>query len=100
MLTAADRVSVTTANYRGKSRRDCFASLAMTVRVASLRGAQRRSNLAERRLQYRLLFDRVEFLPRVLDHRDRRDLDVGELAVDLLGAADIDVLHDVAGCRI
>ena len=33
------------------------------------------------------LFLRVQLLPRILDHRDCRDLDIGELAADLLGAA-------------
>src|SRR5262244_3076454 len=46
------------------------------------------------------LFLRVQLLPRVLDHRDRRDLDIGELSIHLLGATDIDVLHDVAGRRV
>src|SRR6516225_10346660 len=40
---------------------------------------------------------RVEFFPGVLDHRDRRDLDIGKLSVLLLEAPDIDVLDDVAG---
>src|SRR5579863_6387050 len=41
--------------------------------------------------------DRVQLLPRVLLHRDRRELDVGELAVRLLlDPADVDVLDDVA----
>src|SRR5215831_14981893 len=46
------------------------------------------------------LFQRVQLLPRVLDHRDRRDFDIGEFAVDLLGATNIDVLNNVTGCRI
>src|SRR5215831_14873238 len=43
------------------------------------------------------LFRGVQLLPWVLDHRDRRDLDVGKLATHLLGSTDIDVLYDIAG---
>jgi len=42
-------------------------------------------------------FRRVQLLPRIFDHRDRRDFDIGKLAVQLLEAADIDVLNDVPG---
>src|SRR5690348_9011186 len=42
----------------------------------------------------------VHFLPRILDHREGFEFDVGELAVDLLDPADIDILNDVAGQRI
>src|SRR3989304_1166674 len=43
---------------------------------------------------------RVIDLPRILDHRDGRDVDVDQLAVTLLHAADVDVLDDVALLRI
>src|SRR5438094_7808628 len=43
---------------------------------------------------------RVQFLPRVLDLRDRLELDIGELAVQHLGAADVDILDDVAGLGV
>src|SRR5689334_20319976 len=42
----------------------------------------------------------VQCFPRVLDHRDGRDLDVRELAVDLLDFADANVLYDVARDRV
>src|SRR5258708_36631438 len=43
----------------------------------------------------------LQLFPGVLDRRaDRLDLDVGELAVDLLHLAQILVLHDVARLRI
>jgi hypothetical protein len=42
------------------------------------------------------LFQRVQLLPRVLDHRDRRDFDVGKDLTLFFDAPDIDVLHDVA----
>src|SRR5258708_31999860 len=43
----------------------------------------------------------LQVFPGVLDRRaDRLDLDVGELAVDLLHLAQILVLHDVARLRI
>src|SRR5262245_64866127 len=45
---------------------------------------------------YRLLLH----LQRVLDRVELRELDVVELAVDLLDLADIDVLDDLAGVRI
>src|ERR1700733_7576317 len=45
-------------------------------------------------------FGRVQFFPRILDHRDRRNLDIGQLAVDLLDLADVDVLDDVAGVGV
>lgn len=35
------------------------------------------------------LFLRVQLFPRVLDHRDRLDLDIGELAIDLFNPANI-----------
>src|SRR5215472_11835814 len=38
----------------------------------------------------------VDLFPRVLDHRHRLELDVGEPAVHLLGLAHVFVLHDVA----
>src|SRR5690348_15765828 len=41
------------------------------------------------------LFRRVELLPRVLDVRQLVELDVRQVAVDHLGAADVDVLDDV-----
>src|SRR3954470_13583297 len=37
---------------------------------------------------------------RVLDVRDRGELDIVELAADLLDLADVDVLDDVAGLRV
>src|SRR5215469_16126882 len=43
------------------------------------------------------LFRRVQLLAWGLDHRDRRDLDVGKLATHLLGSTDVDVLYDIAG---
>src|ERR1700737_1620964 len=39
-------------------------------------------------------------LARILDRLEGRELDVVELAIDLLDLADVDVLHDVAGIRI
>src|SRR6266478_3781966 len=48
----------------------------------------------------RSLFRRVQLFPRILDHRDRRDFDIGRLAVRLLEAADIDVLNDVPGLGV
>src|SRR6516225_2988820 len=36
----------------------------------------------------------------ILDGLERLELDVVELAIDLLDLADVDVLHDVAGLRI
>src|SRR6266436_9083443 len=45
--------------------------------------------------RWRPLFRWVQLLPRVFDHLDRRDLDIGKLAVRLLEATDIDVLNDV-----
>src|SRR6185503_4382965 len=39
---------------------------------------------------------RVQFLPRILDVRDRVEFDIGELAVPHLGLSDVDVLDDVA----
>src|SRR5205814_7082874 len=45
----------------------------------------------------RSLFRRVQLLPRILDHRNRSDLDIRELAVQLLGTADIDVLDNTPG---
>src|ERR1700758_4099932 len=47
-----------------------------------------------------LSLGRVQLLPRVLDHRDRLEFDIGEFAVQLLGAAEVDVLDDVAGIAI
>src|SRR5437868_3252449 len=49
-------------------------------------------------LRWKLL--RIEDLPRILDLRDGLELDVGELAVDPLDLADIDVLDDVAGLGV
>src|SRR5579862_6434135 len=43
------------------------------------------------------LLRRIQLFPRVLDVGDRRDLDIGDLAADLLGPPDIDVLDDIAG---
>src|ERR1700730_4746602 len=43
---------------------------------------------------------RVQLLPWILDHRDRRDLDIGKLTVLLLDAPDVDFLDDVARLRI
>src|SRR6266446_9311271 len=68
-------------------------------RRGSRSGAAKLYPSTERSPPYRL-FHRVQLFPRVLDHRDRRDLDIGELAVHLLGPTDIDVLHDIAGRRI
>src|SRR5438552_4826827 len=48
----------------------------------------------------RRLFRRVQLLPRILDHRYCRDFDIAELAVQLLDAADIDVLDDVASLGV
>src|ERR1700757_5224176 len=45
-------------------------------------------------------FRRIGFLPRILDVRDGVELDVGDLAVHHLAAANIDVLDDVARLRI
>src|SRR6266436_5524926 len=39
-------------------------------------------------------------LARILDGLEGLELDIIELAVDLLDLADVDVLHDVAGVRI
>src|SRR6266568_85403 len=47
-----------------------------------------------------LLFCRVQLFPRVLDLGDGRDLDVDDLSLGLLDAADIDVLDDVPGLGI
>src|SRR6266571_2799862 len=46
------------------------------------------------------LFRRVELLPRILHVGDRVDLDVGEPAGLHVGAADVDVLDDVARLRV
>src|SRR6185503_12881346 len=43
---------------------------------------------------------RIIDLPRILDHRNRVDVDVHEPAVALLDAADVDVLHDVTLDRV
>src|SRR5260370_29939005 len=50
--------------------------------------------------RWRPLFRWVQLVPRIFDHRDRRDLDIGKLAVRLLEAADIDVLNDVPGLGV
>src|SRR6266481_2091963 len=50
--------------------------------------------------RWRPLFRWVQLLPRIFDHRDRRDFDIGKLAVRLLEAADIDVLNDVPGLGV
>src|SRR5260370_41266182 len=50
--------------------------------------------------RWRPLFRWVQLVPRIFDHRDRRDFDIGKLAVRLLEAADIDVLNDVPGLGV
>src|SRR5215469_13597077 len=52
--------------------------------------------LAHRNAAARTLLRRVHRLPRILDVRDRLELDVRQLAVHLLDPADIDVLDDIA----
>src|SRR5690349_18277703 len=55
-----------------------------------------RRNITRTRVSLR----RVQLFPAVLDVRDGVELGVLQLAADLLGLADVDVLHDVARLRI
>src|ERR687896_783678 len=66
------------------------------------RGARNLRRIPRARFTFRmeLLLSRVFELPRVLDHREGRDVDVHELAIPLLQLTDVDVLDDLALLRI
>src|ERR1700730_8298333 len=48
----------------------------------------------------RSLFRWIQLFPRIFDHRDRRNFDIGKLAIRLFKAADIYVLNDVPGLGV
>src|SRR5215469_17086319 len=94
MLTAAERKSaVITGGQRGWNEAP-FAD------CSSLFGGKQAAIDNEPILRRAALFWRIQLFPRVFDHRDCRDLDISELAFDLLGAPDIDILDDIAGLGI
>src|SRR6185437_9073174 len=94
MLTTAESASLTGAVLRAAWRR---RDNPLPPRRGGRGGGWSRER--GRSTQSRL-FRGVELFPGILGHRQRLELDIGEMPAALLHTADIDVLHDIARLRI
>src|ERR1700691_1675948 len=93
MLTDAERISLMASNHAPEPRPSKTATAGGSWPPAIV---QFRPLVSLRLLGLR----RVHLFPYILDVRESLELDIGQLAVPLLDAADINVLDDIVGVGV